>query len=887
MAKDNDGLLISAGLDIQPTLKNIKDDIEKKLNPELKNDKNTRARIVGGLNIAETTRLINANLATISKGLKLDIGNVGLTNSGAGLNNSIKIIQDKISSSVKETARARQTNVQATDKEVAATERLLNKQSALIKQFEIQQSKYSKIGKEMDSVQVDKFTANISNLNAESLEKAAHAVQQIRLDFSLLNAKTVADIPQNAIENMQKNLKLMSPTLDELSSKMSKMSVPSSDLSNRITEIKNKLAEANNIDVKKDNGLEKQIGLYNSIKVEVQAITKELNAQIRTEKSVKDEIEKTLGKLQSTKGNSVFKKNSSNVDVQVSITKLNELQAKYLQFQQALATAKSPEEIQKLSAELTQIKPQFDFVVASAKNLQASLKDTNGADALAQKIRVLKTQIEQYMAANTKAIKSNKILSTGNTVTVELNNMIAALNDASSPEEYQKIASNFRIIRNEVKRLGIEGKTLWGTLKANAAKFTQWMGLTGSTTRVFMYLRQTLTTIKEVDTELTEISKTANVTRESLEDLGLTSYDAASKYGKLATDYLQGIKEMTRAGFEGKASEDMAELSILAQAAGDMTAELGNEYLIATNAAYKLEGNTKKLNAVLDGQNYVTNHNALNMTELAEATKIAGSQASSSGVQVDELTAAVGTMIATTRQGGDIAGRAFKGILMNLQQVKATADEIGDNGEDITDESLTKYEKACADLGVALKEVKDGIWVLRNPMEVLNELAVAFNKEADDSIKKANLINAVGGKYRGNQLDTLLKNWSTYKKMLSEFNSSEAQGSALREAEKSAQSLDGRLNSLKNSLAELVNKFISSDFLKGLVDDGGKLIDTLNEATPLLKGIFDILGGGVGVVTDIVKQIGLLPTIFAGLSLKNVGKLIKTRPLMYYHTICA
>lgn len=83
---------------------------------------------------------------------------------------------------------------------------------------------------------------------------------------------------------------------------------------------------------------------------------------------------------------------------------------------------------------------------------------------------------------------------------------------------------------------------------------------------------------------------------------------------------------------------------------------------------------------------------------------------------------------------------------MNLQQVKAEESEIGDGGEAITAESLSKYEKACADLGVALKEVKNGVWVLRDPMEILNELAIAFNKEADDSIKKANLINAVGGK---------------------------------------------------------------------------------------------------------------------------------------------
>ena len=134
------------------------------------------------------------------------------------------------------------------------------------------------------------------------------------------------------------------------------------------------------------------------------------------------------------------------------------------------------------------------------------------------------------------------------------------------------------------------------------------------------------------------------------------------------------------------------------------------------------------------------------MEELTNATKVAGSQAAQSGVDVDKMTAAVGTMIATTQEGGETAGRAFKAILMNLRQVSAEADDIGDGGEAITTESLTKYEKACEALGVSLKTVRDGVVSLRDPMEILGELATAVQGEAEDSVKVANLINAVGGK---------------------------------------------------------------------------------------------------------------------------------------------
>lgn len=244
------------------------------------------------------------------------------------------------------------------------------------------------------------------------------------------------------------------------------------------------------------------------------------------------------------------------------------------------------------------------------------------------------------------------------------------------------------------------------------------------------------------------------------------------------------------------------------------------------------------------------------MSELAEATKIVSSQAAQAGIGIDEMTAAVGTMIATTQQGGEVAARSLKGILMNLQAVKGTAEEIGDGGEDITDESLTKYEKACADLGVSLKEVKDGVLQLRDPMEILEELANAVSNEAEGSIKVANLVSAIGGKYRGAQLLALLRNWETYSKMLSEFNSQEAVGSAFDESMKSAESWEGKLNELSNTWTDFVNGFVNSDSMKGAIDFITSLIKSVDKLRDTLGTLPTILGG-----------------VATALSFKNVGEL--------------
>ena len=62
----------------------------------------------------------------------------------------------------------------------------------------------------------------------------------------------------------------------------------------------------------------------------------------------------------------------------------------------------------------------------------------------------------------------------------------------------------------------------------------------------------------------------------------------ASKYGMSAASYLASVQEMLRAGFDN--AEGMAELSLLAQAAGGMAPNAAEDYLTAADRAYRLGG---------------------------------------------------------------------------------------------------------------------------------------------------------------------------------------------------------------------------------------------------------------------------------------------------------
>lgn len=364
------------------------------------------------------------------------------------------------------------------------------------------------------------------------------------------------------------------------------------------------------------------------------------------------QINSAITKLQGIANSAVFRNNASNPAVIQTKQDINSLITAYQNLATKLQGNITPAGLETVRTELTQLNARFNDATTTAKRFETELRNDNGAEKQAQRVALLKAQLTALEKANPKAMKQY-----GDAI----KSLMATLNNNPDARAIERVTKDIQLLRREINNANLAGKTLWQTFKEKFTKFTGWMSMTYAVSLFTRSIREAVTELKEIDTILTEISKTSDRTEASLRKLGEASFATASKYGQKASDYLLGVQEMSRAGFDENSSEQMAELSTLAQSAGDMTAELANEYLIATNAGYQFGGSAEKLNSVLDSQNYITNRNALNMSELAEATKIVASQASQSGIGIDKMTAAVGTMIATTQQGGEVAARAFKG----------------------------------------------------------------------------------------------------------------------------------------------------------------------------------------------------------------------------------
>ena len=545
------------------------------------------------------------------------------------------------------------------------------------------------------------------------------------------------------------------------------------------------------------------------------------------------------------------------------------------------------QDFEKYAGATDEVKARTESLKETFAKLVSGFKDSDGnwlpdeqivaqADAIEQEFKSIGIVVEQAklqfdkfnqpVSEDKKVALINRINSflTKNTKITEaarqkLQGFIDELNAGVNEKRWKEINGELKTTENSMRGLGKLGANLRQQFKQAAESFTQWLSVSSAIMLLVQKTKQAITELKEVDTLLTEITKANdNLTKSQVSDMRDRSFETASRYGRKATDYLAGVQEMSRAGYQD--AEAMGELSVKAQGAGAMTADVANSFIVATDKAYKMNGSIQELTKTMDGINYITNHNAVNMTELSEGFSIVASTAASFGVEANELSAALGTMAASTQQSGSEVARAFRAILLNIRQVS-------DEEEGIDAEGLTKYEEACNALGVKLKETKNGVQELKDPMEVLRQLSVEYNKLSDTDIKKVNLLNSVGGKLRATQLDALLRGWSDYETMLVQF--ADGAGSMAKEAEKTANSWEGSMNRLSNTWTDTIGNIANSDGVIGLIKSLDWVLDKINKLTGALGSLGSI--GLIGGLVAGVKNLGR-PKIF-GLKSLNVLKL--------------
>lgn len=751
-------------------------------------------------------------------------------------------------------------------------------------QADIDPNTISILVKQLETVLGQKISIPNININQSQLQKTG---QQI--------GKTIAQGISNSENKIKHALNSYTDlrNFSELNKSISNFKIDSSDLKDYqkiLNEVKNTYAEFGQVKITNqtfDNGIlqnfkvniEQVNGDLKETKSFIMSLTKDNSAYIfdgiiKGTEGIVQHLDKTKNAVnQTAESINKLKEESQLKDIRLSINDGGDISSQIKTIRDGFTKlGLSADEVQyKMNEVDIEVRQLQTLMSTDASHSAITTQFNNLKTVLAKTKNELKTTRSEYYLlvseqrrlsmANTIEAWNQKNTAATKEVREQNDKYIASLRNldvAMSKVEFGKIQIGYKNAENSMRAINRLGASLTNQFKQAVESFTQWGSVSSAIMGVVYETKEAISELKQVDTLLTEISKANDsLTKYQLEQIGNRSFDIASKYGKSAVDWLSGVQEASRAGYHD--AEGIAELSVAVQGAGDTTDELANSYIIATDKAFKMNGSVKALTETLDGSNNITNNNAVNMTELAEAMSVVGSQAASSQMEVNETTAAVGTLIAVTQQGGSEMGNAFKGILMNLRQVTG---EVEDGGNAIDEESLTKYEKACNELGVSLSTVKDGVVSLKEPMQILKELSAEYTKLDESDARRANLLSAVGGKYRANALNAILENYDLYEKMLQDY--AEGTGSMAREAEKTAQSWEGSMNRLSNTWTDTVENIANSDAII-------KIINSLNELLSIVNNVTDSIGS--------LGTIGLGAGIFAGF--KNIGKRLQMQEFSF------
>ena len=330
---------------------------------------------------------------------------------------------------------------------------------------------------------------------------------------------------------------------------------------------------------------------------------------------------------------------------------------------------------------------------------------------------------------------------------------------------------------------------------------------------------------KQLDTSLTDIRIVTGDSADQMSRFAEQANAAAKNMGANTLDYTKAALAYYQQGLGDEAVANRTEATIKAANVTGARASEVAENLTAVWNGFQAQIGTEtdyvdKLAAVADSS-------ASNLAELATAMSKVASVANNMGVDMDQLTAQISTIIATTRQAPETVGNALKTIYARINDIKTGSDEA--------EISLGNYTGKMASLGI---NVLDATGHLRDTGEVMEEIGEKWGTMGRE--QQIYLAQTMAGQRQMNNLVALFDNWTQYSDMLNV--SLNAQGALDEKNNRYLESTQAHLNELKSTYQDLYTTLIDSNEI-----NAG--IDTIRNLVQVLDNFLEGFGGGIKSVT--------------------------------------
>lgn len=423
--------------------------------------------------------------------------------------------------------------------------------------------------------------------------------------------------------------------------------------------------------------------------------------------------------------------------------------------------------------------------------------------------------------------KFNKVLKqNGTDIQTIGNNLLNA--GTSGQKAFLNLTNTFTQMGSVVKRTNKLVDEMAQTMK-NTVK---WGLSSGLWNQMLSNTQQAYGYIKNLDTALNDIRIVTGQSAEQMRDFSKEANEAAKTLAVSTRDYTEGALIYYQQGLDDDTVKALTDITAkTANVTGQSMAEVSeqltavwNGYNVANEAAEKGFGIYEEYVDKLAAVGAAT---ASDLEELATAMSKVASSASMMGVNIDQLSAQVATIVSVTRQAPESVGTALKTIYARM----------GDLQVDGVDEFGTTLGEVSGTLESVGIRVLDETGNLREMGTVMEEVAEKWQGWTE--AQRQAIAVAMAGKRQYNNLTALFNNWSMYQDTLAV--SQNAAGTLQEQQDIAMESLNKKLEVLRATAETIYQDLFDTEGIKDLTEDATKLLEVVDNFVKTAGGLKGIL----------------------------------------------
>lgn len=839
MDMDTLAILVKAILSLKDTAESEKQIISElpKLEDKLQSNEKARVKIIAGLDVKESNKLIKSQIDSI-----LDKGKSRTIKIGLDINTSAF---EKATDKVKRVQTQLQQIFKIDDLKTNNVPYMSKAYNTVEKQMErIKSLAKSQDWELVDVKGIEETTGKVKQLELtirdceKTLKKITMQREKLQgngksqYGFVQVGDVKILETAEKAQEKLNKSIEKTQEKLTSLEQKWKKQGIVTGEFENQLESLKAKLG---NIDSESD------LDKYNSSLKIAKENAEELLVIRKQNVGVEKQISSAIDELDGLQNSSTFSKNSFNPQVSKTQNEIKELKSDYQSLLTEFKNSPTPQGLENIKQKLAELDNRFDKTITSAEAFENQLKSDNSAKQLSQKVDLLTQQIKAYLEINTKAANSKEFGGQFSEMLLELTNPNIDI------DTFNKLQKKFQVLRQEINATGKAGKTFFETLKAQAEKFSSWMTLTGVITELWQGIRKMVTNVIELDGAMTNLKKVTNETETTYTKFLKNASKQAQKLHSTMVDLVEQVATWSKLGFSLNQAESLANISMIYAKVAEVDNTTAVSDLVTVMKAFNIE--SEKSIRIVDSLNQLGNTFATDAKSLGEGLTKSASALNAANNSFEQSIALLtgGTEIT---QNATEMGNALKTISMRIRGMKGELQALGEEYEDV--ESISKIQTQILNLTGGHTNIFDDNGNFKSTYDILKSISEVYDDLSDPT--KADLTEILFGKMRGNQGIALINAFQSGQIEKAYESAISSAGSAQAEFDAWSESIEAHINDFKAAFESLSETVLDSDLIKNLVDGGTTLINVLETIVEHL-GTLGTIGLGAGIFAG-VKNVG-------------------------------